>query len=49
MGVDNGVDFQDDEYLKMRWWETTIRSTVQITDYGLGGSWSSHLRSCLMR
>ena len=38
MGVDNGVDFQDDEYLKMRWWETTMRSAVQLTDDMLGGS-----------
>ena len=25
LGVDNGVDFQDDDYLKIRWWETAIR------------------------
>ena len=28
-GVENGVDFQDDsEFLKMRRWETVIRSPV---------------------
>ena len=32
LGVDNGVDFQDDEYLKMRWWETATRSAVQEAD-----------------
>ena len=38
LGVDNGVDFQDDDYLKMRWWETAICSTVQEADDMLGGS-----------
>ena len=38
LGVDNGVDFQDDEYLKIRWWEIAIRSIVQEADDRLGGS-----------
>ena len=38
LGVDNGVDFQDDDYLKIRWWEIAIRSIVQEVDDMLGGS-----------
>ena len=49
MGVDNGVDFQDDDYLKIRWWEIAIRSIVQEADDRLGGSRCSRLRSRLMQ
>ena len=38
-GVENGVDFQDDnEFLKMQWWVTVISSLPQDTDDTLGGS-----------
>ena len=38
-GVENGVDFQDDdEFLRMRWWETVIRPPVRDADGALGGS-----------
>jgi len=37
-GVENGVDFQDDTFLKMKWWETVICSPVQGADDVLGGS-----------
>ena len=38
-GIENGVDFQDDPaFLKLRWWETVIRSPVRAADGILGGS-----------
>ena len=38
-GVENGMDFQDDdEYLRMRWWEIAIRPPMRVTDDSLGGS-----------
>ena len=38
-GVENGVNFQDeDEFLKMRWWETVTRSPEQNADVTIGGS-----------
>ena len=38
-GVENGVDFQDDdELLKMKWWEVVTRSPLQSADDTLGGS-----------
>jgi hypothetical protein len=38
-GIESGLDLQDDDaFLKIRWWETAIRSRVQDTDGALGGS-----------
>ena len=38
-GVENGVDFQDeDEFLKMRWWVTVTCSALQGFDGAIGGS-----------
>jgi len=38
-GVENGVDFQDDdEFLRMKWLETVLHSPVPSTDSKLGGS-----------
>lgn len=38
-GIENGVDFQDeDEFLRIKWCETAIRSPVQDTHGNLGGS-----------
>ena len=39
-GVENGVDFQDDDaFLKMRWWVIVTHSTVQNADRALGGNY----------
>jgi len=38
-GVENGVGFQDDDaFLKIRWWETLICSSIQNANYRSGGS-----------
>ena len=37
-GVENGMDFQDDDkLLRMKWWENVMCSPLQGTDNTLGG------------
>jgi hypothetical protein len=38
-GAENGVDSQeDDEFLKLKWWEGVMRSSAQDAHHELGGS-----------
>ena len=42
-GVENGLDFQDDDrFLRVGWWDTVICSLVQDANSALGGSQCSH-------
>ena len=45
MGVENGVDFQDDSFLRMKWWAIMLCLALQDTDSTLGGSYFSHPQS----